>query len=252
MNFTRKVFIGIALMLLTGCVATGSRAGIDTVLVVGATGQTGRLLVSDLRAAGFKVSAFVRDADRARDALGEDVRLFVGDVKDPASIVAAMQEADAVISAIGARSAKGPDRPEMIDYQGVANLANAAAGAGVRHFVLISSMGVTQEDNALNRLFGNVLIWKAKGEQALRDSGVPYTVVRPGGLVNEPAGQGRIELVQGDPPGQTVIPRADVATVCIEALRHSSASAGKTLEAFRVDGEPRSDWAGAFATLAAD
>jgi uncharacterized protein YbjT (DUF2867 family) len=113
-------------------------------------------------------------------------------------------------------------------------------------------MGVTQKDHPLNRLFGNVLIWKGRGEQALRDSGVPYTIIRPGGLVNEPGGQGRIELVQGDPPGQTVIPRADVATVCVEALRHSPESVGKTLETFRVDGEPRGDWAGAFAELNTD
>jgi len=111
-----------------------------------------------------------------------------------------------VVSAIGARGAKGPDRPEMIDYQGVANLAAAAAQAGIRHFVLVSSMGTTQADHPLNKLFGNVMIWKAKGEQALRDSGVPYTIVRPGGLVNEPAGQGRIQLVQGDPPGVFALP----------------------------------------------
>jgi uncharacterized protein YbjT (DUF2867 family) len=251
MNFPRMSLVS-ALLMLSACAATGPQASIDTVLVVGATGQTGRLLVGDLRTAGYQVTAFVRDADRARATLGDDVTLFVGDVKDPATIAPAMQGADAVISAIGARGAKGPDRPEMIDYQGVANLASAAAEADVRHFVLLSSMGVTQEDNPLNRLFGNVLIWKGRGEQALRDSGVPYTIVRPGGLVNEPGGQGRIQLVQGDPPGQTVIPRADVATVCIEALRYSVQSAGKTLETFRVDGEPRSDWAAAFAELVAD
>jgi uncharacterized protein YbjT (DUF2867 family) len=252
MNIPLKALFGVLLMLLSACATTGTKADIDTVLVVGATGQTGRLVVADLRTAGFKVSAFVRDADRARMTLGDDVTLFIGDVKDPATIVPAMQGADAVISAIGARGAKGPDRPEMIDYQGVANLAGVAAEAGVRHFVLLSSMGVTQEDHPLNRLFGNVLIWKGRGEQALRESGVPYTIVRPGGLVNEPAGQGRIQLVQGDPPGQTVIPRADVATVCVEALRHSSESVGKTLETFRVDGEPRSDWASAFAELNTD
>jgi uncharacterized protein YbjT (DUF2867 family) len=136
-----KGFVGVLLMLLSACATTGPRTAINTVLVVGATGQTGRLLVGDLRTAGFKVSAFVRDADRARLTLGDDVTLFVGDVKDPATIAPAMQGADAVISAIGARGAKGPDRPEMIDYQGVANLAAVAAEARVRHFVLLSFHG---------------------------------------------------------------------------------------------------------------
>jgi uncharacterized protein YbjT (DUF2867 family) len=259
MTMTRKTVFFIWLLtsltalatLTTGCSAAGSQNRIGQVLVVGATGQTGRLIVSDLQQAGYRVSAFVRDAEKARKLLGDDVQLFTGDVKDAASIAPAMQNADAVISAIGARGAKGPDRPEIIDYLGVKNLADAAASAGVKHFVLLSSMGVTHEDHPLNKMFGNVLVWKGKGEQALRDSGVPYTIVRPGGLVNEAADQGRITLVQGDPRGQVVIPRADVATVCVEALRNPE-SINKTLETYRVDGEPVTDWAAAFAALARD
>lgn len=240
-----------AATLTTGCSASSPKNEISQVLVVGATGQTGRLIVTDLQQAGYQVSALVRDADKARKLLGDQVQVFVGDVKDAASIAPAMQNADAVISAIGARGAKGPDRPEMIDYLGVKNLADAAAAAGVRHFVLISSMGITHEDHPLNKMFGNVLVWKGKGEQAVRDSGVPYTIVRPGGLVNEAEDRGRITLIQGDPRGQVVIPRSDLATVCVEALRNPE-SINKTLETYRVDGDPVTDWAAAFATLARD
>jgi uncharacterized protein YbjT (DUF2867 family) len=252
MSLIRTGSLACFLAILAACASTAPKPGVDRVLVVGATGQTGRLLVADLRAEGFQVSAFVRDAERARKTLGDDVELYVGDVKDPASIAKAMQNADALVSAIGARGAKGPDRPEMIDYQGVKNLADAAAAAQLKHFVLLSSMGVTHEDNPLNKLFGNVLIWKGKGEQAVRDSGVPYTVIRPAGLVNEAAGKGRITMVQGDPRGQKVIPRADVATVCLEALRNPDTAAGKTLEVFRVDGEAIEDWSAAFAALSSD
>lgn len=251
MSITRKAFLLLALFALGACAATGTRSDAGTVLVVGATGQTGRLLVTDLQAAGYRVRAFVRDAEAARSEFGDDVALAVGDVKDPAGVAAAMQGVDAVISAIGARGASGPDRPETIDYQGVRNLAEAAAEAGVGHFVLLSSMGVTHEDHPLNKMFGDVLRWKGRGEQALRDSGVPYTIIRPGGLVNEPGGQGRIVLAQGDERRQAVIPRADVATVCVAALQ-TGASLGKTMEVYREDGAPVADWPAAFAALAPD
>ncbi len=251
MTTGRKRIFAILLTILASCASTGPQAEVSRVLVVGATGQTGRLLVADLQAAGYAVRAFVRDAERARNLLGEDIELFVGDVKDPATIEPAMQGSDAVISAIGARGAKGPDRPEMIDYMGVKNLSDAAVAAELKHFVLVSSMGVTHEDHPLNKMFGNVLIWKAKGEQTVRDSGLAYTIVRPAGLVNEPAGQGRIVLEQGDKPGQHQIPRADVSTICVQALGNPEARF-KTLETYRVDGPKVNDWAGSFKALSAD
>jgi uncharacterized protein YbjT (DUF2867 family) len=251
MTLTRKAFMLLALTTLASCASTGNRSDISSVLVVGATGQTGRLLVSDLVESGYQVRAFVRDRESAGEKLGTAVEIAVGDVKDPASIAAAMKNIDAVVSAIGAAGASGPDRPETIDYEGVRNLAAAAKTARVKHFVLLSSMGATHEDNPLNKLFGDVLIWKARGEQALRDSGVPYTIIRPGGLVNEPGGESRIMLAQGDERGQFSIARADVATACIKALQNP-ASRGKTMEIYRVDGSPVSDWGPAFAALKAD
>ncbi len=251
MSKARKRLFAVLLAILASCASTGPQADVNRVLVVGATGQTGRLLVADLQEAGYSVRAFVRDADRARNLLGNDIELFVGDVKEPATIAPAMQGADAVISAIGARGAKGADRPEMIDYMGVKNLTEAAVGAKLKQFVLVSSMGVTHENHPLNKMFGNVLIWKAKGEQALRNSGLAYTIIRPAGLVNEPAGQGKIVLTQGDKPGQHQIPRADVSTVCVQALGNAEARF-KTLETYRVDGPKVNDWAGSFKTLSAD
>jgi uncharacterized protein YbjT (DUF2867 family) len=248
---TRKAFLVLIMTSLAACATAGPERPVRSVLVVGATGQTGRLVVEELTRQGYQVRAFVRDAEKARELLGDGVQLVTGEVQDQDSIGPAVQGMDAVISAIGARGAKGPDRPEMVDYQGVSNLAEAAAAAGVGQFVLVSSMGATQEDHPLNKMFGNVLIWKLKGENALRASGVPYTIVRPGGLVNEPAGQGRVVFVQGDPKTQGVIARADVAEVCVAALGNADAL-NKTLEIYRVPGEAAGDLRGAFAPLDPD
>lgn len=250
---TRRGTILLVLATLCGCAASAPRpAEPQSVLVVGATGQTGRLIVAELQARDYRVRAFARDADKARRILGDDVEVVSGDVKDPASLAPAVAGMDAVISAIGARGATGPDRPEKVDYEGVRNLARAAAAADVDHVVLISSMGVTHEDHPLNELFGDVLLWKARGEQALRDSGVPYTMIRPGGLVNEAAGQGRLVTVQGDPRlGRVSLPRADLAVLCVAALEYPAAR-NKTLEVYRTEGEPVTDRRGLFADLQPD
>ena len=229
MNIVRRCLAGLLLVMLCGCTATAQQPGINRVLVVGATGQTGRLVVQELQRHGFAVRAFARDADKASRILGDEIEIVTGDVKDPASLPPAMAGMDAVISAIGARSATGPDRPEKVDYEGVRNLAQAAAAAGIRHFVLVSSMGVTHEDHPLNK------------------------IIRPGGLVNEPGGRGRVVAVQGDPRlGRAVLPRADLATVCVAALLYAEAARNKRFEVYRSDGEPVTDWRSMLIALAPD
>lgn len=256
MTFNRRTALMIvsavaASVLVTSC-ATSLAPGPRTVLVAGATGQTGQLIVRELLASGYQVRALVRDTAKARQTLGEQVELVQGDIKDPATLAAAFAGTDAVISAVGARGAKGPDRPEAIDYQGVKNLVDAAVAARSQQFVLVSSRSVTQPDNALNKLFGNVLIWKLKGEDALRASGVPYTVVRPGGLTNGPGGDKEVVFEQGDTvSAQTTITRADVARICVEALKHPEAR-NRTFETSARPGTPVTDWRAKFAALKPD
>lgn len=246
-----KVAIVAVVTVLTACSAPSSPSP-RKVLVAGATGQTGQLIVKELLADGYEVRALVRDMARGRKVLGDGVELHVADVKDPATLAAAFAGTDAVISAIGARGAKGPDRPEAIDYEGVRNLVDAAVKAKSRQFVLVSSRSVTQPDNPLNRLFGNVLIWKLKGEDALRASGVPYTIVRPGGLLNKPGGDQDIVFEQGDTVrDQTTITRADVARVSVAALKYPEAR-NRTFEVSAIPGAPVTDWRAKFAGLKPD
>lgn len=252
MNLSRRLFPALLAGLCCATAWAGGHSNTGTVLVIGATGETGKLVVRRLMDEGYTVKAFVRDGVKGRKTLGKKVTLVTGDIKIPATIEPAFNGVDYVISAVGATASSGNNRPEKVDYEGVKNVVDAAAAAGVKQFVLISSMGVTHKDHSLNRFFGKVLIWKAQGEQALRDSGVPYTIVRPGGLINEPGGKVRVVAVQGDPQMDNArIPRADVARVCVEALA-SPAAQNKTLEVFTKDGEPVSDWNKFFAALEPD
>lgn len=250
----RRTFVGLALAglaVLAGC-AGEKAAAPQVVLVAGATGQTGRLVVQQLLADGYVVRALARDPAKAKETLGDKVQYVQGDVREPATLGAAFEGVDRVICAIGARSATGDESPEAVDYNGVKNLAAAAAAAKVKQFVLVSSRAVTQENHPLNRMFGDVLKWKLKGENALRASGVPYTIVRPGGLLNGPGGQKTTVFEQGDPQtAQVTIARADVATICVQSLKYPEAL-NRTFETNTVAGPPTTDWKALFAALKPD
>lgn len=220
----------------------------ERVLVAGATGKTGQHIVAQLLENGYEVRALVRNADTAAEKLDPQVDLAVGDVTKPESLAAAFSGVARIISAIGAGAKEGPNSPEFVDYAGNNNLVDAAREANVRQFVLVSSMGVTHEDHVLNKIFGNVLIWKLKGEDYLRSSGINYTIVRPGGLHDKPGGEQLIVMDQGDAVKVVGISREDVATVCVAAIGNEAAI-DKTFEVFTVKKEPDTNWQGQFAAL---
>ncbi|MGQ0833507.1 MAG: SDR family oxidoreductase [Gammaproteobacteria bacterium] len=244
------------LATLTACASpggAGAAARKPLMLIVGATGGTGKEAVEQALEKGYAVRALVRDEAKARTLFGDRVTYAVGDVRQPRSLPPAMRGVDYVVSALGSNVQRDPEnKPELVDYGGVRSLAEAAQKAGVQHFVLTSSMGVTNPDHQLNRILDNILIWKLKGEEVLRAAGVPYTIVRPGSLNNDPGGQKGIKVLQGDPEdvvGQ--IPRADVAAVLVNAVGRKEAL-GTTFEIVSDPDSPLPDWDAFFAGLEPD
>ncbi len=246
-------FLGLATLPLATRAASPGEAVPKLVLVAGATGGTGREVVREALAAGHAVRVLVRDEARAREIFGSSVEYAVGNVTDPASLQRAVQGIDYVVSALGSNTQNDPaNKPEFVDYGGVKSLVEASVGAGVKHFVLVSSMGATHPDHMLNKMFDNILVWKLKGEDALRASGLRYTVVRPGGLRDSAGGQAGIRVMQGDPKDvRASIPRADVAAVCVRALGRPDADR-KTFEIVSGDAGAKVDWSTFFSGLAAD
>ena len=229
--------------------ATAADRGL--VLVAGATGRTGRLVVSNLLEQGYPVRALVRDMDRGHEILGEGVEYAEGDVRDIDSLRAAMQGASSLIITIGSSRKDGSDNgPEFVDYGGVKNLAQAAADISVQQVVLMSSAGVTHEDHVLNQMFDNLLIWKSRGEDALRGSGVDYTIVRPGGLMETPGDETAVVFEQGD-RRTGMISREDVALVCVAALQVPAAR-NKTFEVFGSEEQAPNDWTNLYRSLKSD
>jgi uncharacterized protein YbjT (DUF2867 family) len=108
-----------------------------------------------------------------------------------------------------------------VDYEGTRNLVEAAKQKGIEQFVLVSSLCVSQLFHPLN-LFWLILVWKKQAEGYLQNSGLTYTIVRPGGLKNED-NPDAIVLEPADQLFEGSIPRQKVAQVCVEALFHPEA-----------------------------
>lgn len=213
------------------------------VLVTGATGQTGSLVVQKLQSlsASFSVRGFARSPQKAAERFGSTQNFCFGNILDAESLIPAMAGCDALVILTSATPQMKPpaqpgqrpeftftpgEMPEQIDYQGQINQINAAKQAGVKQIVLVGSMGGTDENHFLNTMGnGNILIWKRKAEQYLIDSGVDYTIIRAGGLLDQPGDQRELVVSKNDvllanpPEGVTTsIPRADVAEVVVQAL----------------------------------
>ncbi|MFN8447146.1 MAG: NAD(P)H-binding protein [Anaerolineae bacterium] len=139
--------------------------------------------------------------------------------------------------------------PKRSITKACAILVLAARNAGIGRFILVSSLAVTHPEHPLNN-FGRVLDWKRRGEDALRTSGLLYTIVRPGGLTDAPGGASALKVDQGDRISG-MISRSDVAAVCVAAL-DEIATYHTTFEIVAEEGTPPEHLPNLFASLKTD
>ena len=218
-------------------------------LVAGATGRTGKIIIEKLLQKGIIPHVLVRDYPSAFDLWQDSVTYHLGDVRDIQTLLPAMSGVTAVISAIGAQSPVGKNCPKRVGYEGVANLVQAANTKGVKRFILISSVAVTHPEHPMNH-FGKILEWKHQGEEVLRQSGLEYVIIRPGGLMNTPGGERELRFGQGDQI-LGMISRSDLAEICLKALQYPY-PLHITFEVVEAEGKEKAGWQPKFASLAMD
>jgi uncharacterized protein YbjT (DUF2867 family) len=143
------------------------------ILVAGATGMVGGMIVDGLRARGERIRALVRSADSAELLQARGVDTSLGDLKDRASLDRACAGTEMVITTANSASRGGSDTPESVEEQGNRNLIDAARAAGVRQFVFVSALG-SDLNSPVPLLRG-----KAIAEQYLRESGLTHTILLP-------------------------------------------------------------------------
>jgi uncharacterized protein YbjT (DUF2867 family) len=183
--------------------------------------QLGQLLVED----DHRVRGIIRNADHSGDleALGIEPLLF--DLEHDDGLAGAIEGADAVVFAAGAGPGSGAERKLTMDRDGAIKLINACRENGIRRYVIVSSMGAVPGVTG-DEVFQVYLRAKYEADEALRTSGLDFTVVRPGALTDEP-GTGLIALAPELPRG--AVPREDVAATLALVLGAPNAI-GKTLD----------------------
>ena len=217
--------LGAALVSIMTTTAFAESKGI--VVVAGATGRTGQLVVKHLKSEGYEVRAMTRSMEKGKRVLGDDITLVQADVTKPETLPTLLEGADFLISAIG--TSGGAVSPELVDYAGSVALIDAAQAAGIKKFIMVTSGGVTWRFHPVNWFNDDVLKWKRKAEIHLRASGMTHVIVRPnGGLSDDPANENKLSFEQEDKWGGS-ISREDTAVVCVKALGYKEAN-NKTFE----------------------
>ncbi|AEE85925.1 NAD(P)-binding Rossmann-fold superfamily protein [Arabidopsis thaliana] len=212
------------------------------VLVVGGTGGVGQLVVASLLKRNIRSRLLLRDLDKATKLFGKQdeysLQVVKGDTRNAEDLDPSMFEGVTHVicttgtTAFPSKRWNEENTPEKVDWEGVKNLISALPSS-VKRVVLVSSVGVTKSNElpwSIMNLFG-VLKYKKMGEDFLRDSGLPFTIIRPGRLTDGPytsydlntllkatAGERRAVVIgQGDNlVGE--VSRLVVAEACIQAL----------------------------------
>lgn len=190
------------------------------VLVIGAAGKTGKLIVEQAVAAGHNVTAFVRNASHYHAT--PEVRVVTGDATDPAHISRAFVGQDAVIDTVGGKT---PWRTSELERTVARAIASAAREQGIGRIIAISALGVGDSTAQSPLLFRLLLLPtflrgstadKAAMEQEIRQAGISYVLVRPAVLNDQPP-VGSIRVITGSQKARGAT-RADVASFVVEQL----------------------------------
>ncbi|MBA3820877.1 MAG: SDR family oxidoreductase [Deltaproteobacteria bacterium] len=194
-------------------------------LVLGATGGTGRELVERALAQGHAVRAMVRDVHKLARS-DERLEVVQGDIMEPASLDRAVAGGDLVISTVGVTK---PVKGDTTASVGTANLIRAMEAHGVRRLVCVSVFGIGDSIHQAGRLFrwvvlpllANTYEDRIRQEAVVTASQLEWTIVRPTHLVDG-AATGKIKVIGAKAKMYDAVRRADVATELLRIAQEPS------------------------------
>jgi uncharacterized protein YbjT (DUF2867 family) len=198
------------------------------IAIVGGHGKVARQLARLLATRGDRVRGLIRNPDHADDLRADGSEPVLCDIERASveELASAIDGADAVVFAAGAGPGSGAERKWTVDRDGAIKLIEAARADAIERYVMVSSIGA-EDPPADDDVFSVYLRAKAQADRALADSGLEWTIVRPGPLADEP-GSGRVRIATD--PFRTTVARDDVAAV-LGAIVHEPRSAGRVLYA---------------------
>ncbi|MCW2803794.1 MAG: NAD-dependent dehydratase [Propionibacteriaceae bacterium] len=187
------------------------------VAIAGGHGKIALQLERLLSEAGHEAVGIIRNPDQAADLLVVGGIPLVIDLErtDVETVATDLVGVDAVVFAAGAGPGSGAERKWSVDRDAAILMADAAEHAGVRRYVLISARRADDYDPNSDEVFQIYLRAKSEADADLRERDLDWTIVRPGGLTDDPP-TGKVTVA--DDTGDGTIPRADVAALVVETL----------------------------------
>lgn len=184
------------------------------VVVVGGHGQIARHLLRMLAERGDNARGVIRNPDHADDLRADGAEPVLCDLERD-DLTDAVAGADAVVFAAGAGPNSGPERKRTVDHGGAVKLIEAARANGISRYLIVSAIGVTRPESWSDEMRPYYEA-KAAADDEVAASGLDYTIVRPGGLTDDP-GSGRVDAAP-ELEGGGQIPREDVAATLLAVL----------------------------------
>ncbi len=216
--------------------------------ITGASGKTGYRVAEEAIAAGYKVRLLVRPESVIPETLKECERYVLSDMNG-ITLDYALKGCESLVIATGARPSVDLTGPAKVDALGVQKQVESCKRLKLKRVVLVSSLCAGKLIHPLN-LFGLILIWKRLGERSLENSGLEWTIIRPGGLNEneENLKNQNILFSSAKTQDEGSIPRRLVAKSCIEALRTKD-TINKIIEITSSDKNPKTNMNKAIKTL---
>jgi uncharacterized protein YbjT (DUF2867 family) len=200
------------------------------VVIAGGHGQIALRLARLLTTRGERVRSLIRNPDHSADVEAAGAEPVVFDLEGGGDLAPVIAGADAVVFAAGAGPGSGAERKRTVDLGAAVRLIDAAREAGVRRYVMVSSIGA-DDPSAGAEAMRPYLEAKAEADAALAASGLDFTIVRPGRLTNDP---GTARVAVGEDLGRADITRDDVAAVLVGVLDEPR-TVGRTFVAVQGD-----------------
>lgn len=193
------------------------------VVVAGASGNTAKRLLRRLAERGHETRGLVRKEEQLRQIQDLGAEPWLLDLEDagPDEVERAVEGCDAVVFAAGAGPGSGPERKQTMDYGGAVKLIEAARSRGLERYLMLSTMNADNPE-AMGEKMRPYLEAKAAADEHLRQSGLEYTIIRPGSLTDD-AGTGLITASRHI-GGRGEITREDVAEAFAVALQEPATS----------------------------
>lgn len=186
---------------------------VSRTLIIGASGQVGRHVVSLLHQ-HCPVVAMVRDKTRTSALFPSGVDVIEADIET--DISDALHGCSRVVFSAGSGAGTSAEQTLLVDLWAACKVIDRAKSCGVTHFLMVSSRGADNPDNGPLPI-KPYLIAKHVADRYLIDSGLPYTILRPGRLIDERA-TGLVNTVRPVDPKQQVISREDTAASIVHCL----------------------------------